>query len=282
MKKAHNWSITFDSDFTLESLPFIRDIGGSRVKTPVYYHDAATRLDSPHFIFQYTLSGLGGFRIQGEEFRLKPGEGFLCQSHDPNIAYFYPPEATEGYEFFFVCIWGNDTIFQDIVARFGYIHSLPLESVTIQLLKKYQQRTPDSQRLLNLGFAPRAKMATDLAAELIAASETIAPKRGHELIEMVKTLLLENIEIRYSVNDLAKIVGLSRGHFNKIFKDELGINPSVYINNQRMDYAARLLKTTHLTVNEIAYKMGYDLTGNFVRSFKQSKGLPPGAYRASL
>lgn len=46
-----------------------------------------------------------------------------------------------------------------------------------------------------------------------------------------------------------------------------------------MQYAAKLLKTTELSVAEIAGQVGYENPNKFSSSFKEILGVPPRRYR---
>ena len=67
---------------------------------------------------------------------------------------------------------------------------------------------------------------------------------------------------------------------SSLFKQSMGINFSVYVENVRLEKAKILLKTTDLTVGDIAQKVGYSSANSFCRAFKRVTGKNASSYRA--
>lgn len=88
---------------------------------------------------------------------------------------------------------------------------------------------------------------------------------------------LDNSDL--SVNDLANYVGTSRSGINRKLKSIIGITPKELIIKSRMQKACTLLRTTDMTVKEIAYECGFTDQNYFGKSFKQIIGVSPSSYR---
>jgi AraC family transcriptional regulator len=78
---------------------------------------------------------------------------------------------------------------------------------------------------------------------------------------------------------LADQVGLSKFHFDRLFKSALGVSPSRYHINLRMDAARRLLRETKKSVVTIALDVGYANPSHFAQLFRRETGLSPSDYR---
>lgn len=78
---------------------------------------------------------------------------------------------------------------------------------------------------------------------------------------------------------LARESGLSRPHFFKLFKKQMGITPNLYLNTLRYEHAIEDLLTTDKSVTEISYGLGFSSQASFTRFFSSNVGIPPSEYR---
>lgn len=78
---------------------------------------------------------------------------------------------------------------------------------------------------------------------------------------------------------IAERLGLTARNFYRKFKKISGRTPSEFIKEYRFEYAARLLTTTHLTVQEVMYRVGIANKSYFYREFQKKYGLKPKEYR---
>jgi len=84
---------------------------------------------------------------------------------------------------------------------------------------------------------------------------------------------------RPSVEELAEHAAMGLTAFREAFLKTTGRGPRQYIEEQRLERAARALLETSLSVNEIAAAEGYDDPYHFSRAFKRVMGASPRAYR---
>lgn len=98
-------------------------------------------------------------------------------------------------------------------------------------------------------------------------------------IERAVELLNRDIEKRWSVELLAKAVGLSRAVFARQFLSVLGQSPMRYLTQRRMQVAAALLFASDAGLAEVASRVGYASEFAFNRAFKRYYRVPPGEYR---
>jgi AraC family transcriptional regulator len=79
---------------------------------------------------------------------------------------------------------------------------------------------------------------------------------------------------------MAGIAAMSATHFSKAFKAATGRSPLQYVISARLEQASVLLKTSALTVAEIAWRVGYQDLSRFGQHFKRKFGTTPAAFRA--
>lgn len=85
----------------------------------------------------------------------------------------------------------------------------------------------------------------------------------------------------YSIDDMAKELSLSRSRFQHIYTETFGVSVNKDIINSRLEKAAELLKTTDMSISEIAMIVGYSSIQYFTRQFKTGMGITPVQYRLS-
>jgi AraC-like DNA-binding protein len=79
---------------------------------------------------------------------------------------------------------------------------------------------------------------------------------------------------------LAEVAGLSRYHFQRLFKATYGLSPAAYLSQRRVERAQDLLRATNLTVTEICHAVGFSSLGSFSARFRELVGETPSAFQA--
>jgi len=83
----------------------------------------------------------------------------------------------------------------------------------------------------------------------------------------------------WSIERLAREVGLSRSVFADRFTHFAGVTPMQYVARWRMQLAARRLETPGISVAQVGAEVGYESEAAFNRAFKKIVGTPPGSWR---
>lgn len=84
---------------------------------------------------------------------------------------------------------------------------------------------------------------------------------------------------QWTIEELARQVGLSRSVLAERFTDLVGMPPMQYLARWRMQMAAGLLSGGNATMASIANQVGYESEASFSRAFKKAVGVPPSAWR---
>ncbi|MES2490263.1 MAG: helix-turn-helix domain-containing protein [Pseudomonadota bacterium] len=90
-----------------------------------------------------------------------------------------------------------------------------------------------------------------------------------------------NLGRNLSVEELARMTGLSASHFSRQFKHSAGISPHHYVTRQRIEMASRLLLDDDRALADIAQITGFSDQSHFTRCFTRLIGCTPGSYRHS-
>ena len=82
-----------------------------------------------------------------------------------------------------------------------------------------------------------------------------------------------------TVREAADYIHLSYSAFFRLFKSCLGLSPVAYLADKKMQYAKELLRTTDLSLSEVADRLGYSNPYNFSRAFRQNVGCSPSEWK---
>ncbi|WP_158502430.1 AraC family transcriptional regulator [Vitiosangium sp. GDMCC 1.1324] len=86
----------------------------------------------------------------------------------------------------------------------------------------------------------------------------------------------------WTVERLARAVGLSRTVFAQRFRRLVGETVMAYVTSRRMHLAAGLLCTSNDGLGQIAEQVGYETEVTFSKAFRAWAGEPPGHYRRRM
>lgn len=94
--------------------------------------------------------------------------------------------------------------------------------------------------------------------------------------------ILERPAQRWTLDDVARFVGLSASQLSRLFVTQLGTTFRRFCVDARLDRACELLQHTVMNVSQIALVLGYSDQFLFSRQFRSKYGEPPSAYRHSV
>ncbi|UII23365.1 helix-turn-helix domain-containing protein [Fulvivirga ligni] len=98
------------------------------------------------------------------------------------------------------------------------------------------------------------------------------------LKKIIKAHLYSNL----TIEELAKLSGMSLSGFKRKFQTVFGTSPNQYLKEQRIKKACELLRNSSRNITEIAFEVGYNDPSYFTRIFKKVTGTTPMAYKLSL
>ena len=95
-------------------------------------------------------------------------------------------------------------------------------------------------------------------------------------------LLSERLGDPVDLAEISRSSGLSRPHFFKLFREQMGLPPTIFRNALRMECAIERLAEGVETVSEIGLDLGFATPASFSRFFIANGVVPPSAYRRSV
>lgn len=258
-----------------ESLFFYLHRCGRFVCTPEYQ----IRRDNFNNYFLFYVEK-GKMHIENE------GRSYIAQEGDMGIINCHLPHCYEAIEeptiFRWIHFSGSNTFqfYEHIVQRNQAVFRLPEKSSAVDNLDwllamhRHQDIVPEPEVSVYIHSI--------LCELLFIAGADHAQNMRNPLIEQALSYIRQHYQEPLEVKDIASEVNLSLYHFARLFKQEVGYSPHEYIVIMRMNAAKKLLKSTDLSVAEIAARVGYEYSTSFTSVFTKKVGSTPKKFRDML
>lgn len=208
-------------------------------------------------------------------------------------AFYYPPELSSKLIHFITT--GNKP---QVLELFGLLHKENIEerSLPINLLQFLMQDIRNT--LLKARFAlPTGtdkaatdtldehfnehlsfKLCEDLALTLCELFQT--GTKDTNLAATIEKYIIRNYnDSSLCLNKISDEFQISESYFSHMFKEKTGVNFSVYLENIRMNEAAKLVRDTDINLSELYINVGYNNPVTFRRAFKKTYGVTPSSMR---
>lgn len=92
-------------------------------------------------------------------------------------------------------------------------------------------------------------------------------------------LMNERVTDNVALDRVARDVGLSRPHFYKLFRQNIGVTPNIYLNTLRLERSIERLTRSEDPVTSIGLDLGFASQASFTRFFSNNIGIAPTDYR---
>lgn len=103
--------------------------------------------------------------------------------------------------------------------------------------------------------------------------------KHQNVIFKTNAYIKEHLAEKISLDQAAEQVYLSKSYFCRIIKDELGCTFTEYVNRIRVERSKTLLRSSGMSIAEIACAVGFDDQSYYTRIFKKQVGVAPGKFR---
>lgn len=248
---------------------------------PSHSYGPATR---NHYLFHYVLSGTGILFADDskgitKEYRIKSSQGFMIF---PNQITTYISDNKLPWEYVWVEFDGlrvkealdiAELSFDNPVyhARFKEMREIMVQEMLY--LTEHGEASPF--HLIGHLYLFFDAMLKSITPETNSHQKKLQDYYIHKALSYIE----QNFQNDITVEDIAKICGLNRSYFGKMFKDSTGKTPQQFLMTYRMIKATELLKLTKLSISDISNAVGYPNQLHFSRAFKNIYGIPPREWR---
>ena len=236
-----------------------------------------TRRDElPNYLLIVTTAGCGEMRTNGESVLLNCGSAVLI---DCNIYHEYNTYANGEWDFYFVHFGSKYiNLYKDFL----------LKKLTPIYLRNFD-KVCQSMEMLNrlsfnndkVSFLCESNLISDILTEMVQSiNEAIKEKPSQ--IERLKDFISSNFRQDLHIEDFVEYTHLSKFYLIREFEKYVGVTPYKFLHLCRIKCATALLKTSDMSIANIAYEIGYNDPTVFIRQFKSIYKISPGKFRENL
>ena len=242
--------------------------------------------------FSYVVSGRGVYVLRDGACRIAAGDVFLFganQVHCITDTEGEEPMLLFNVQFESRLIWSplsnllNEKYLQLFNGKCEKLYGQSLSTVRIAAIMQ-KLRAECQKRELGYQLLVKAYLY-EIIGELIRGCGIHfgenEPSRRESLIcvDRAMTYINEHLDAPLTLEEIANYAGFSRTYFSTVFSELNGLSTWNYITIRRIERSCELLKTTDLSILEIAERCGYSNLSNFNRMFLRIVGSAPREYR---
>lgn len=232
-----------------------------------------------NYLFHYITDGVGTFNNEylDHKRQVHPQEGFLIT---PNTKYSYRADTNKPWTYYWIEFNGIKA--QSLMKKAGLSAELPIYQQNDHLQKDAIQQiflaflSLESEEY---GMSLLYQLMHLLIKGTQSPNETKNDITTNFYIQETLKYITRHIDQDITVEDLANHCHLSRTYLTKLFKNELGVTPAVYMTNYKLKKAATLLKESKQSINDISQAVGYRNQFVFSSAFKRKYGISPSQWR---
>ena len=122
------------------------------------------------------------------------------------------------------------------------------------------------------------KITAQVVDELIERSPDVQINHNVIVVRRAKDYIKDHYKEQINLQIVADANGVSPGHLSKCFKNIEKKGFSEYLTSVRLNEAKELMRKGDMSIQEIAYEVGFSDSNYFGKSFKKNEGITPKEY----
>ncbi|QHI72941.1 AraC family transcriptional regulator [Aminipila terrae] len=129
---------------------------------------------------------------------------------------------------------------------------------------------------------PELLTISETIIELITKNMLTSIYNGHsQIIAKALQFINKHYSEKITLKDIEQNLHVNASYFSTLFKHEMGVTFTDYLNALKIERASELLSTTNLSIIDISLSAGFDDQSYFTKVFKKAKGVTPKQYRST-
>lgn len=248
-------------------------LSGIGIAEPEYHVCRKQGLVSHQFL--YTQSGRGAVIVDGKSYPLEEGSLFYLA---PGVAHEYYPLEDGNWTTCWLVFRGEylTPMMQNLgLERFAYgehVVTEEIRSVFSQIMAAARDTLDGAQHCSVLLYEYIMLVWRSLAEQ---GKDGKQAEKAKGLLKKAVRYMDENYVKDISLDELACMSGVTRQHFCRVFREQMGMRPMEYLARLRVAEAREILLQTNDKIEAVGRKVGYENPTYFGMVFKKYEGVTP-------
>ena len=165
--------------------------------------------------------------------------------------------------------------------NFHFTNDLAIHQIIQRLLFLFAENHPSKD--LFADYMLRELVIRILQAETrkIYTEQALSLSSSNRLAFII-AYIRDNLDQSLSIAELSGKAYMSESNFHRVFKNELGVSPVDFINNERIKLATSLLHNPKRKIKDVYVACGFNSLSYFIRLFKRKYQLSPKEYQQQI
>lgn len=268
-KYGEVWNLFLKSKKTTDPI-YIENIGQTFPNNEIYIK----RENHQIFVIEYIVSGVEHLEVDGKKYTLEKGDICILE---PSIPHSYRSDFSNPAEKKWINFVSEpfNMIYEKIGLKGRVVYKNTKLEAFFDVILSIAETSLRSEEICY-------DIATNLFNFIFALAKITyksEEKYVSKLASLVKDELDKNIYTNANLDDILKDIFYSKKQVTREFKKYYNDTPYNYLINIKISMAKRLLRTSTLSVKEIALKLGFENQHYFSNAFKKKTALSPSQYR---
>lgn len=232
------------------------------------------------FLFFTVISGSGQLEYDGQSFILHAGDCVFIDCAKP-----YSHQTSDDlWTLRWVHFFGSSmvSIYDKYCERGGQpvLHVSDTQPF-VGLLEQLHRAAASGDHIRDMRINELlSRLLTLLMEQSWQPAAAKAPARKQDLL-LIREYIDGHLTEKITLDELASRFYINKYYLTRTFREHFGVPINVYISQQRVTRAKRLLRYSDLTIEQIAGQCGVHDPNYFSRMFKKTEGVSPAGYRRS-
>lgn len=157
-------------------------------------------------------------------------------------------------------------------AEQGYVHPVYLDEISSKYAKKIE----------NLTTPQDTSLMKEMARKYCLLVRNYSVRGYSPVIQKVINQINLNLTSDLGLKNLSEMFHISANYLSSLFKKEMGITLTDYVNKRRVEQAVFYLNTTDMQIQTIASYCGIQDINYFTRILKKFIGMTPSKFREQI